>query len=74
MTTFKSNLSNFLKREELSNPSVYFLVGEDEENIYDISETENFNKQVKHHRDKEFWNQYAVFTSKDNSFNKAYVK
>ena len=78
LTAFKGNLSDFLERKELSNPSVYFLIGDDEESVYHkriyIGEAENFKDRLRGHMDKEFWNQCIVFTSKDDHFNKAHVK
>ena len=76
LTAFRKNLPDFLKRKELSNPSVYFLIGDNEESVYHkriyIGETENFKKRS--HKDKEFWNQCIVFTSINDHFNKAHVK
>ena len=76
LTAFRNNLPDFLKRKELSNPSVYFLIGDNEESVYHkriyIGETENFKKRS--HKDKEFWNQCIVFTSIGDHFNKAHVK
>lgn len=73
---YRSNIKEFLKRNELSRPSVYFLVGRDDNGSIDmyIGETDDFSTRVKGHYDKDFWNQCIVFSSKDEHFNKAHVK
>ena len=78
LTAFRNNLPGFLERKELSNPSVYFLIGDVEESAYSkriyIGETENFKKRLRDHVNNEFWNQCIVFTSNNDHLSKAHVK
>lgn len=64
-------------RPDLNSPGVYFLFGEDENEIpraY-IGEAESVIKRLSEHvEEKEFWYEAIVFISKDGSLNKARVK
>ena len=65
------------ERPELHFPSLYLLLGEDEndEKRAYIGETENFLARiVEHNRLKDFWNEALVFSARDKSLNKADVK
>ena len=60
-------------REELHQPALYFLLGE-ENKVY-IGETENFNQRIiDHNNKKDFWNESLVFIAKDNSLSKSEVR
>jgi len=60
-------------RSELKRPSLYLLLGD--ENLAYIGETENFLKRIKDHNyNKDFWNEVIVFSTKDESLNKADVQ
>lgn len=63
-------------RQELEQPGVYILIGEDEnlqESSVYIGETDFAEKRLKsHNRHKDFWSRLFVFTSK--SLNKAHVQ
>lgn len=66
-------LNEAKSREELSRPSLYLLLGE--ENRAYIGETENFIERVKDHDlKKEFWNEAIAFSAKDNYLTKADVQ
>ncbi len=71
---------NPLIREELRNPSVYFLFGYDDENgkplVY-IGETEDAIQRLGDHiknEKKNYWVEAIVFISKDDHLNKAHIK
>lgn len=70
---YRKDLKELLKRDEISKPGVYFLVGEDDERttMY-IGETEDFSERIQLHSDKE-WDQCIVFNNIP-TLNKAHVK
>jgi uncharacterized protein DUF4357 len=66
------------KRKEFARTGVYILVGYDGDDsrpkLY-IGEGESVRPRLdSHHETKDFWGQVFVFTTKDNSLNKAHVK
>jgi hypothetical protein len=70
----RSAIDKIKDREELSQPSLYFLLNDDENKIY-IGESENFIKRIKdHERKKDFWNLAITFHSQTNDLTKADVK
>ena len=73
----RSEFENILKREESLNSGVYFLTGVDpvsgNSSVY-IGEAEVIRDRVKSHLDKDFWNQIAFFTSKDENLTKAHIR
>ena len=70
----RSAMDKIKDREELSQPSLYFLLNDDENKIY-IGESENFIKRIKaHERKKDFWNLAITFHSQTNDLTKADVK
>lgn len=72
-----NELSALLQREELSNPGIYFLTGEDSESgekaIY-VGEAEDVRKRIKNHSDKDYWNSVTVFVSKDDNLTKSHIR
>ncbi len=63
---------------ETKRPGVYFLLGPDEETnepkVY-IGESENvFDRLQSHIANKDFWNEFIFFVSKDENLTKAHVK
>lgn len=76
----RTHYKKCLDRDELRNPSVYFLFGYDEEFskplIY-IGETEDSLNRLGDHiksEDKNYWIEAIVFISKDDHLNKAHIK
>lgn len=73
----RTEVSDLLKREELSNPGFYLLTGVDPESgdraIY-IGEAENVANRLKSHATKDFWNAATVFVSKDENLTKAHIR
>ena len=70
-------IKNSYSREELKNPGVYLLLGENEtgKNQIYIGEAETIIDRLKHHvAYKEFWTEAIVFISKDENLNKAHIK
>lgn len=75
-TSYKKSID----REELRNPSVYFLFGYDDKNgkplVY-IGETEDAIQRLDDHiknEKKDYWVEAIVFISKDDHLNKAHIK
>lgn len=64
-------------REDLKNPGIYLLFGENEEGkgqVY-IGEAETIIDRLKQHlAQKEFWSEVILFISKDENLNKAHIK
>ncbi|MCE0495934.1 GIY-YIG nuclease family protein [Vibrio salinus] len=63
---------------ESQRPGVYFLLekpsGEEGNQVY-IGESENVLKRLaSHDRDRDFWNEVIIFTSKDENLTKAHIK
>ena len=73
----RSELKHFMSREELKNPGVYFLIGDDEESgvpLLYIGEAESVTYRLKQHLSKEFWNSVIAVFSKDENLTKAHVR
>jgi hypothetical protein len=73
----RTEISDILKREELTSPGFYLLTGVDPDSgepaIY-IGEAENVASRLKGHAGKDFWNAVTVFVSKDENLTKAHIK
>jgi len=73
----RSEFDSVLAREESQKSGVYFLTGIDPENgknaVY-IGEAESIRDRIKSHLDKDYWNQVAFFTSKDENLTKAHIR
>lgn len=65
-----------LNQQDLTLPSVYFLLGQNEESIdaLYIGEAENFLERINQHNNKDFWNYAICFFSTDGNLNKAHIK
>ncbi|MEW9503211.1 GIY-YIG nuclease family protein [Jeotgalibacillus marinus] len=64
-------------RTELNGTGVYFLFGKDEDqnDAAYIGEAEDVLKRLNQHlKEKDFWNEVIVLTSKDDNLNKAHIK
>ncbi len=73
----KTEFPAFLARPELEGSGVYFLIGQDPasgNNAVYIGEAETLRKRLPTHRDKDFWVQVVVFTSKDQNLSKAHIR
>lgn len=73
----RNKIKDSKDRPELSGTGVYFLFGEDDEgnNVAYIGEAENVLSRLNSHlREKDFWTEVVVFTSKDDNLNKAHIK
>lgn len=73
----RTEISELLKRDELSNPGFYLLTGVDPKSgdraLY-IGEAENVANRLRGHASKDFWNSVAVFVSKDENLTKAHIR
>jgi hypothetical protein len=73
----RTEMSELLKREEITSPGFYLLTGVDPESgdgaIY-IGEAENVANRLKGHATKDFWNAVTVFVSKDENLTKAHIR
>lgn len=70
----RTEIEQIKNREEISRPSLYFLINEEENKLY-IGESENFHERIKHHvSNKEFWTTAIQFFSQNNDLTKADVK
>lgn len=73
----RTEISDLLKRKELTSPGFYFLTGVDPDSgdraIY-IGEAENVANRLKGHASKDFWNAATVFVSKDENLTKAHIR
>lgn len=73
----RTELENLLKRDELNQSGVYFLVGTNAESnkprAY-IGEAEDVGKRLKQQREKEFWVHSIVFVSKDENLTKSHIR
>lgn len=73
----RSEFEAILAREESGESGVYFLSGVDPVSgtpaLY-IGEAENIRVRVRSHLDKDFWNQFIFFISKDENLTKAHVR
>lgn len=73
----RSNLEFGLKRQELNNVGIYFLIGTsaDGKNKVYIGEAENCLKRIKqHNQSKDFWNIALAVISKTQFFTKSHIK
>lgn len=76
----RTSYKKILDRDELRNPSVYFLFGYDDNSgrplVY-IGETEDAIQRLGEHiknENKDYWVEAIVFVSKDDHLNKAHIK
>ncbi|WP_342305553.1 GIY-YIG nuclease family protein [Methanolobus sp. ZRKC5] len=74
----RAKLDAGLKRPELEQPGLYFLIGEKDEvgkpKVY-VGESEILTTRLNdHHKKKDFWNQAICFVSEKNNLNKAHIK
>ena len=74
----RAKLSDAVHNPELTQPGVYFLIGEKDEvgkpSIY-IGESEVLLTRINtHNKEKDFWNQVICFVSEKNNLNKAHIK
>jgi hypothetical protein len=73
----RSEFDSLLTREESQKAGIYLLTGNDPETgktaVY-IGEAECIRDRVKSHLEKDFWNNIAFFTSKDENLTKAHVR
>lgn len=73
----RSEFDSVLARDESQKSGIYFLTGIDPENgknaVY-IGEAESIRDRIKSHLDKDYWNQVAFFTSKDENLTKAHIR
>ena len=76
----RTSYKNILDRDELRNPSVYFLFGYDDDSgkpVVYIGETEDAIQRLGDHiknENKDYWVEAIVFISKDDHLNKAHIK
>jgi len=73
----RTEVSDLIKRSELTSPGIYFLTGvhpESGDNSIYVGESENVTKRLKGHADKDFWNAITVFVSKDDNLTKAHIR
>ncbi len=74
----RNKLADAVKRQELQDPGIYFLIGEPNEigkpRIY-IGEAEVLITRIKQHNtSKDFWNSVICFVSEKKNINKAHIK
>lgn len=73
----RTEFEGVLSRDESENSGIYSLTGADTETgrpaIY-IGEAECIRERIKHHNDKDFWNQVTFFVSKDENLTKAHIR
>lgn len=76
----RKHISILSKIEQLKNPGIYFLLGENnktgQKTLY-IGETENITNRLQTHscdKKKEWFEDFIIFTSKKGDLNKAHVK
>ncbi|WP_262021646.1 GIY-YIG nuclease family protein [Vibrio quintilis] len=74
----RTRFSELVDWPESQRPGVYFLLekasGEEGNQVY-IGESENILKRLaSHDRDREFWNEVIIFTSKDENLTKSHIK
>lgn len=73
----RTEIDDFLQREELEKSGVYILTGTDpmtgSPHAY-IGEAEVIRERLKQHKTKEFWISAIVFVSKDENLTKAHIK
>lgn len=74
----RNKLADAVKRQELQDPGIYFLIGEPNEigkpRVY-IGEAEVLITRIKQHNtSKDFWNSVICFVSEKKNINKAHIK
>ena len=73
----RTEFEGLLSRDESEKSGIYLLTGDDPETgrpaIY-IGEAECIRDRIKHHNDKDFWNQVTFFVSKDENLTKAHIR
>ncbi|CAK1962789.1 Methionine sulfoxide reductase [Vibrio crassostreae] len=73
----RSRFSELNDWHESKRPGVYFLfenAAGDENSVY-VGESENvFKRLADHDRQKDFWNEVVIFTSKDENLTKGHIK
>ncbi|SET02277.1 protein of unknown function [Methanococcoides vulcani] len=74
----RAKLDDASQNPELTQPGVYFLIGEKDEvgkpSVY-VGESEVLLTRLnKHNKEKDFWNQAICFVSEKNNLNKAHIK
>ena len=73
----RTELKEFISRNELNSPGIYILVGVDSisgESVLYIGETESVSTRISEHTKKDFWNTAIAFVSKDENLTKAHIK
>lgn len=74
----RNRLNELSKWPEAAKPGVYFLFESrfgDSKPISYVGESENVSQRLtSHDRNKEFWNEVIIFTSKDENLTKAHIK
>lgn len=74
----RNKLSELSNWSEVSKPGVYFLFegrNTDSKPLAYIGESENVaSRLTSHDRNKEFWNEVVIFTSKDDNLTKSHIK
>ena len=75
----RTQLDGFMKREAANKPGVYMLIGQDEQDLETIALYIGQGDPVlprlrDHARNKEFWTEAIVFSSKDDYLTKTQVK
>lgn len=73
----RTEMDQFLGRDEMQQPGVYILSGEDSatgRKLAYIGEAEVLRDRVKNHRTKEFWVQAFAFISKDENLTKSHIR
>lgn len=74
----RNRLNELSKWPEAAKPGVYFLFESrfgDSKPIAYVGESENVaHRLTSHDRNKEFWNEVIIFTSKDENLTKAHIK
>jgi hypothetical protein len=66
-------LSSIKERSDLLQPAIYFLISDNQENLY-IGEAENSYKRINQHDSKEQWDIALICISINNALDKASVK
>lgn len=74
----RNRLNELVKWPEAAKPGIYFLFesrfGDSKPTAY-IGESENVSQRLtSHDRNKDFWNEVIIFTSKDENLTKAHIK
>ncbi len=75
----RTQLDGFMKRDAANKPGVYMLIGQDEQdletNVLYIGQGDPVLPRLRDHaRNKEFWTEAIVFSSKDDYLTKTQVK